>query len=312
MTMLRRCLSIFLSIFMLPLVLAASAPSRAAAPEPTLRFEHLSVQQGLAQESVLSIVQDRDGFMWFGTQSGLSRYDGYRFVHYRSEIGNPRSLSSNWVRVLHLDRHGRMWLGTDGGLNRYDPATRSFTLYAPHEPTRRGTGNRQIKAMIGDGKDGLWIGTADGLQHFDTETGKFTVWHHVPNDERTLRDDGIQALALDADGRLWIGTAAGLDSLAPNRRTVEHYPSQLDVRSRPVHALLVDAGQRLWVGRFGGLERRELRGPDAGRLRRFGPADGVGESWITTLYQDPDGTVWAGTHEDGLLRWRAGGERFDA
>ena len=303
---------LFLTMLALLAALQAALPARAAAPEPTLRFEHLSVQQGLAQESILAIVQDRDGFMWFGTQSGLSRYDGYRFVNYRSEIGNPRSLASNWVRVLHLDRHGRMWLGTDGGLNRYDPATRSFTLYAPQEPTRRGTGNRQIKAMIGDGRNGLWIGTADGLQHFDIDTGKFTVWHHVPNDPRTLRDDGIDALALDGDGRLWIGTAAGLDSLAPDRETVEHHATSLDRRARPVHALLVDAEQRLWIGRFGGLERRALRGPDAGRVRRFGPGDGIDDYWITTLYQDPDGAVWAGSHDDGLLRWRADGERFDA
>jgi len=299
-------------LFLMMLALLVALPAHAAAPEPTLRFEHLSVQQGLAQESILAIVQDRDGFMWFGTQSGLSRYDGYRFVNYRSEIGNPRSLASNWVRVLHLDRHGRMWLGTDGGLNRYDPATRSFTLYAPQEPSRRGTGNRQIKAMVGDGRNGLWIGTADGLQHFDLDSGKFTVWHHVPNDPRTLRDDGIQALALDADGRLWIGTAAGLDSLAPDRKTVEHHASSLDRRARPVHALLVDAEQRLWIGRFGGLERRVLRGLDAGSVRRFGPGDGIDGYWITTLYQDPDGAVWAGSHDDGLLRWRADGERFDA
>lgn len=303
---------LFWLMLALLVALPAMLPAHAAAPEPTLRFEHLSVQQGLAQESILAIIQDRDGFMWFGTQSGLSRYDGYRFVNYRSEIGNPRSLASNWVRVLHLDRHGRMWLGTDGGLNRYDPATRSFTLYAPQEPTRRGTGNRQIKAMVGDGRDGLWIGTADGLQHFDLETGKFTVWHHVPNDPRTLRDDGVNALALDADGTLWIGTAAGLDSLAPDRKTVEHHASGLDQRSRPVHALLVDADQRLWIGRFGGLERRALRGPGAGGVRRFGPGDGIDGYWITTLYQDLDGTVWAGSHDDGLLRWRADGERFDA
>ncbi|WP_306391153.1 hybrid sensor histidine kinase/response regulator [Telluria beijingensis] len=305
-------LRLFLSLLVLVLALPQALPLHAAAPEPTLRFEHLSVQQGLPQESILAMVQDRDGFMWFGTQSGLARYDGYRFVNYRSEIGNPRSLASNWVRVLHLDRHGRMWLGTDGGLNRYDPATRSFTLYVPHEPARRGTGNRQIRAMVGDGGDGLWIGTADGLQHFDTETGRFTVWHHVPNDVRTLRDDGIQALALDADGRLWIGTAAGLDSLAPDRKTVEHHPTHLDSRARPVHALLVDSEQRLWIGRFGGLERRALRGLDAGSVRGFGPGEGIGAAWITTLYQDADGTVWAGKHEDGLLRWRADRERFDA
>ena len=313
---------IMLRLFVL-LLLLATAPffavgAHAAPPEPTLRFEHLSVQQGLPQESVLSIVQDRDGFMWFGTQSGLTRYDGYRFVAHRNEIGNPRSLVNNWVRVLHLDRHGRMWIGTDGGLNRYDPNTRSFTLYLPNEPARRGNGNRQIKTMIGDGADGLWIGTADGLQHFDTETGRFTVWHHMPDNPRTLSDDGIQALALDADRRLWIGSAAGLDSLSPDRSEVTHHPSNLGPRETPVHALLVDDAQRLWVGRFGGLERRTLRGPQAGAVRRFGAQDGFGPYWVTALYQDED-SVWVGSHDDGLFRWRApktrdahGAERFDS
>ncbi|GAA0407610.1 two-component regulator propeller domain-containing protein [Massilia aurea] len=301
----------FLLLMLLALTALCAPLARAAAPEPTLRFEHLSVQHGLAQESVLSILQDADGFMWFGTQSGLSRYDGYRFVNYRTEIGNPRSLASNWVRAMLLDRQGRMWVGTDGGLNRYDPATRSFTLYAPNEPARRGAGNRQIKTMISDGQDGLWIGTADGLQYFDIDTGKFTVWHHVPNDPRTLRDDGIQALALGGDGRLWIGSAAGLDSLSADRQRVEHHGSDLSGRALPVHALLVDSQQRLWVGRYGGLERHGQGGPGKGALRRFGAGDGVGNEWITTLRQDADGTVWVGTHDDGLYRWRLQGDRFD-
>lgn len=302
-----------LRLFFLLLLLSLAPAMRAATPEPTLRFEHLSVQQGLPQESVLSIVQDRDGFMWFGTQSGLVRYDGYRFVGYRSEIGNPASLANNWVRVLHLDRHGRMWIGTDGGLNRYDPATRSFTHYAPNEPARRGNGNRQIKTIIGDGGDGLWIGTADGLQHFDTESGRFTVWHHVPGDPRTLSDDGIQALARASDGRLWIGTAAGLDSLSPDRNELRQHPSDLGPRETPVHALLVDGANRLWVGRFGGLERHMLGGPRAGEIRSFGVRDGLGPYWITALYQDGD-QVWIGSHDEGLFRWRAsndGRERID-
>ena len=145
-----------------------------AGPEPTLRFDHLSVQDGLPQESVLSIAQDREGFMWFGTQSGVSRFDGYRFTSYRNETGKPNSLANNWVRVLHIDRHGQLWLATDGGLNRFDPVTRSFTLYLPDQPARRGNGNRHIKALISDGGDGLWLGTGDGLQHFDMVSKRFT------------------------------------------------------------------------------------------------------------------------------------------
>ncbi|MBQ5948615.1 response regulator [Massilia sp. ST3] len=290
----------------------AMAPLATAAPEPTLRFDHLSVQHGLPQESVLSIAQDRDGFMWFGTQSGVSRFDGYRFITYRNELGNPKSLANNWVRALHVDRHGQLWLGTDGGLNRFDPATRSFTLFLPNETSRRGNGNRHIKTMISDGRDGLWIGTGDGLQHFDMVSKRFTSWHREPGEPGTLSDDGINALALDAGGRLWIGTAAGLDSFGPARRRFDHHPAGLARRDTPVHALLVDDGQRLWVGRFGGLERHALEGAERGRVRRYRTQDGMGPYWITALYQDQDGTLWAGSHDDGLYRWRVGGDRFDA
>ncbi|MCC2972022.1 two-component regulator propeller domain-containing protein [Massilia sp. IC2-476] len=293
------------------LLLAVCAGALAGPPRPTLRFEHLSVGQGLPQETVLAVLQDRDGFMWFGTQNGLSRFDGYRVINYRSVPGKPNSLSNSWVRVLHLDRHGRLWLGTDGGLNLYDPATQSFTLFVPEETARRGNGNRHINAIVGDGGDGLWIGTNDGLQYFDTALRRFTTWHHERGDERSLSDDNVNALVLDTTGRLWIGTGGGLDSLGPKRERIEHHPSGLGPRSNPVHALMIDGEQRLWVGRLGGLERHALAGPDAGKVKRFDAQDGVGPWWITTLYRDAGNEIWVGTHDDGLLRWRGREDRFD-
>lgn len=300
-----------LRLFATALLLAMCAGALAAPPRQTLRFEHLSVAEGLAQETVLAVLQDRDGFMWFGTQNGLSRFDGYRFINYRSVPGKPRSLSNSWVRVLHLDRHGRLWLGTDGGLNLYDPVTQSFTLFVPEETARRGNGNRHINAIVGDGRDGLWIGTNDGLQYFDTALRRFTTWHHEHGNDGSLSDDNVNALALDGAGRLWIGTGGGLDSLGPERTRIEHHPSGLDPRRNPVHALMVDGEQRLWVGRTGGLERRALTGPEAGKLRRFGPADGIGAWWITALYRDAGGEIWVGTHDDGLLRWRGREDSFE-
>ncbi|MDK6077343.1 two-component regulator propeller domain-containing protein [Massilia varians] len=298
------------------LLLVLSVGALAAPLRPTLRFEHLSVSEGLAQETVLAVVQDRDGFMWFGTQNGLSRFDGYRVINYRTVPGKPRSLSNSWVRVLHLDRHGRLWLGTDGGLNLYDPVTQSFTLFVPEETARRGNGNRHINAIVGDGRDGLWIGTNDGLQHFDTTLRRFTTWHHERGNEASLSDDNVNALALDAGGRLWIGTGGGLDSLVTGkhagRARIEHHPGGLGPRGNPVHALMVDGQGRLWVGRLGGLERRVLDGPDAGKVRRFGPEDGIGPWWITTLYRDAGNEIWVGTHDDGLLRWRGPEDKFES
>ncbi len=305
-------MSALLRMLAAALLLVLCANGFAAAPRLTLRFEHLSVAEGLTQESVLAVVQDRDGFMWFGTQNGLSRFDGYRFINYRSVPGQTRTLSNNWVRVLHLDRHGRLWLGTDGGLNLYDPITRSFTLFVPQETARRGNGNRHITAIVGDGRDGLWIGTSDGLQYFDTVLRRFTTWHHEKGNERSLSDDSVNALALDAGGRLWVGTGAGLDSMAPDRSRFEHHASGLGPRDSPVRALMIDGAQRLWVGRLGGLERRELAGKSAGAVRRFGQADGVGPWWITALYQDAGNEIWVGTHDNGLLRWRGPEDTFES
>ena len=140
----KRCL--FLVLALLWAIVAQAAPT------PTLRFEHLSVDDGLAQESVLSIVQDPDGFMWFGTQSGLSRYDGYRFTNFRNVVGDPKTLANNWVRVLYADRKGRLWIGTDGGLDRYEPQTGTFTGW---QGQLVGV-NAAVSARLRDWNGGLW------------------------------------------------------------------------------------------------------------------------------------------------------------
>ncbi len=110
------------------------APAQDRTQGRELRFEHLSIDQGLSQNSVFAILQDRMGFLWFGTQSGLNRYDGYRFEVLRRDPSDANSLSHNHVRVLHEDRAGMLWIGTrDGGLNRYDGRKKTFKRYR-HDP----------------------------------------------------------------------------------------------------------------------------------------------------------------------------------
>ncbi|MES3020138.1 MAG: two-component regulator propeller domain-containing protein [Pseudomonadota bacterium] len=290
-----------------------AAATSAAAPARSLRFEQFSVEQGLAQESVLAVVQDRDGFMWFGSQAGLSRYDGYRVQTYRNAANDRRSLADNWVRVLHVDHAGRLWVGTDGGLDRFDPATQSFTHYLTGEPAKRGNGNRHVRAIVGDGKRGLWIATGDGLQHLDTDSGKFTVHHHDKGDPASLADDQVHALARDGAGRLWVGTAGGLDSLAPGAASFVHHGAEAGPgkRSQAVRALLVDAAQNLWIGTVAGLETWALgTGAVPGARRNYGPAEGIKPGSVKVLYEDADRNVWVGTHADGLYRWMAPAGRF--
>jgi len=289
----------------LPALLLWSAAAGAGAPPRTLRFEQLSVEHGLAQETVLAIAQDKQGFIWLGTQAGLTRYDGYRTTTYKSAISDPRSLVDNWVRVLHLDRSGQLWVGTDGGLDRYNAGSHTFSHFLPQESPQRGNGNRHVRAIADDGLGGLWIATADGLQHVDPAGKRFTSWHHDPADAGSLASDQVNALARDAAGRLWVGTGAGLDMLAPGAARFRHYTvdAGADRKFNAVSALQVDDAQTLWVGTQGGLEQWRLLGAEPQR-RRLGAREGLKPGVaITALYQDSENQVWAGTQADGLLRW---------
>ncbi|WP_373923532.1 two-component regulator propeller domain-containing protein [Duganella sp. CF517] len=293
---------------MVPLLLLwglGVAAAWAAAPPRTLRFEQLGVENGLAQESVLAIAQDPQGFIWLGTQAGLTRFDGYRTVTYKSAVSDPNSLVDNWVRVLHVDGTGRMWVGTDGGLDLYDPSTRHFTHFAPQEPGQRGNGNRHVRAIVDDGLGGLWVGSADGLHHFNPSTKRFTSWHHDAADAGSLANDQVNALARDAAGRLWVATATGLDMLAPGAAHFRHYTMDAggDSRFNAVLSLQVDSAQTLWIGTMGGLEQWRLLGVEPQR-RRLGAREGINPGvGVTTLYEDVENQIWVGTQADGLFRW---------
>ena len=308
MLVFRRACDVFLLLFLLLGNWSWAAPAR------TLRFDQLSVEHGLAQESVLAIAQDRQGYMWFGSQSGLSRYDGYRVVVYKNIEGDRGSLADNWVGVLHVDSQGQLWVGTDNGLDRFDSASQTFIHYLPKEKSRRGNGNRHIHAILDDGARGFWIATSDGLQHFDTATGTFRSWHHEEGNPHSLGDNEIKALALDAQRRLWIGTVTGLDMLAPGSERFEHFAIDALPGSKynVIHSLLVDRQQNLWIGTMAGAERWRLgaagQAPQA-RLR-LGEKNGFSAIRVSSLYQDIDATVWVGSNADGLLRWQPESDTF--
>ena len=309
MLVFRRVCEVVLLLFLL----LPGGPA-AAAPAPTLRFDQLSVEQGLAQESVLAIAQDRQGYMWFGSQSGLSRYDGYRMVVYKNIEGDKTSLADNWVGELHVDSQGQLWVGTDNGLDRFDAASQTFTHFVPAEKSKRGNGNRHIHAILDDGARGFWIATSDGLQHFDPATGAFRTWHHEEGNPHSLGDNEIKALALDAQQRLWIGTVTGLDMLAPGSDRFEHFAVDTEPGSKynVIQSLLVDRQQNLWIGTMAGAERWRLGGAgQAPQSRlRLHEKQGFSAIRVASLYQDIDATVWLGSNADGLFRWQPESDTF--
>lgn len=286
-------------------------PAGAAAPR-SLRFQHLGLDEGLPQESVLTILQDRTGFMWLGTQAGLVRFDGYRARVFRNDPTDAASLVDNYVQTSHEDENGRLWFGTRGGLVRFDEAGQKFVRYALSVPGERDVRNSAVSSIVGDGRGGLWIGTGDGLVHLDPATGAVRTMRHDAQDASSLRDDRVTALALDPRGGLWVGTGIGLDLLPAGGSGFDHYDVEDgsgrgdarrgDARHNTISALSMGPRDTLWIGTAAGLQAWRLSdGPP--QRRRLGPRDGIGEVHVTRLYHDAGNNLWVGTELDGL-KWR--------
>ncbi len=294
------------------------APARAALPQ-SLRFERIGVDQGLPQETATAIVQDRQGFMWIGSQDGLARFDGYRFVVFRNRPDDPHSLADNWVTALREDGDGRLWIGTrSAGVMRQDIDPDTFVRYMPPDTARRGIGALQVRAMIRASgapatAHALWIATADGLERLDTRTGAFRTWHHEAGRSGSLASDNVLALALDRTGALWIGSDAGLDRLRPDGQGFDHFPitsgEAADEKPGTVTALQVDSRNRLWIGTPTGIQCWNLDAKAAAR-KLYGAADGAPADKVQAIVEDRKGTIWVGTWASGLFRLAAGSERF--
>jgi ligand-binding sensor domain-containing protein/signal transduction histidine kinase len=286
------------------LLLAGLCSVALASGPRSLRFERIGLDEGLSQESVLAILQDRDGFMWFGTQAGLNRFDGYRNQVFRNDPSDPSSLADNYVQAAYEDGQGRLWFGTRGGLARFDPATRKFVRLPLLAGGERSARNSAVTAIIGDGASGLWVGTGDGLVHLDPATGHFDTLRHVGFDTGSLRDARVTALALDPRGGLWIGTGVGLDHLAAGAVRFDHFDIDSGANSKrnAVTALSMGPRDTLWIGTDAGLEAWRI-GQGAPQRHHLGADEGMNDGRVRTLYHDQGSNLWVGTELDGL-KWR--------
>jgi signal transduction histidine kinase/ligand-binding sensor domain-containing protein len=192
-----------------------------------IRFQRLSGGTGLSQTRVAWLVQDKVGFMWFGTQYGLNRYDGYKSKVFKHEPGQPGSLSCVYVRSLLVDRAGTLWVGCDRFLDRFDPATETFKHYRIYTEISNGLPT-PIDRIREDHEGILWLATAKGLYRFDPASGRTTRFSHNPDDPSSLAANRINFVAEDREGRLWVASGNGLDQLDPGTGKV--------VRRAPTHA----------------------------------------------------------------------------
>lgn len=276
----------------------------------SLRFKRVTGEQQLPGSSVSAIVQDRNGFLWLGTDDGLARYDGYTFRVFRNEAQNPHSLSYNTITALLQDADGTLWVGTVHGLNRFQPVFERFIReHGDDEDDReaRLLGKACITSLAQDHSGTIWIGTEeDGLFALDGEDGEIEAYRHDPDDDDSLSHNDVHAIYEDSRQRLWIATAAGLDLFDSESEEFTHRLQASGDEggdNASIVALLEDHAHALWLGTKEGLGRLADDGVTWYRHDAADPSS-IGHGMITALLEDHMGTLWIGTEGGGLSSFR--------
>ena len=285
-----------------------------------MRFEHLTMQDGLSQNAVQAIFQDSRGFLWIGTQDGLNRFDGYSFTVFRHDAEDPASLSGSNILAIAEDRAGFLWAGTWGsGLSRFDPATESFISYRhlPEDP--HSLSDDTVTSILLDSKGSLWVGTLNGLNRFNPRIDGFDHFGHLPGDPASLSSNVISVIFEDSQHRLWIGTGAlglpgaGLNRFNPETGKVTRFghddSDPTSLVSNNISAIYEAPDGNFWIG-TGGYELPgkglDLFNPRTGTAFHYSPDAEIDDTLsgenIAALWGDDGETLWIATRADGLNR----------
>lgn len=309
-----RSIKVFIILCFMLISLSASLSPHIYTPAADEKFERLTVQEGLRYNTVLCIIQDSKGFVWFGTQEGLNRFNGYTFDHYKNDPANLHSLRSNEILSLCEDHQGVLWVGTTKGLHKYDRYLDRFTWYqnVPDDPTSLSSNN--VTVIYEDSAGELWIGTGGGgLNQFDRQKEQFIRYKSRKNDESSLISFHIRAILEDKNGFLWIGTMKGLDRF--NRQAGQfihytHHPDDANSLSEyDIYTIYEDTRGRLWIGTIDGLNLYD-RQKDQFIRYKHDPTEphSLNGNFVFSICEDQYGSLWVGTL-NGLNRLDAEEEK---
>lgn len=249
-----------------------------------LNFNHLSVADGLIQGTVHAIIQDQHGFIWFGTQQGLNRYDGVTFKTYLHDPQDPNSLPADWIWSLYVDPRGQLWVGTHrGGLARYDDAIDGFHRVA--------SSSMDVRQIAADHDGTLWLAiNGRGAARYTPSSEQIEIIELADPDTPVTR-----SVYTDAYDNVWLGTEKGLLRRDPLKKTFDQIPGiPLDTRINR----LSGNGNDLWIAtEKRGLYRVDITTFEVQQLTSSETAaqgTTLASNTIREVLADEQGNVWVG------------------
>ncbi len=287
-------------------VLACSVTALSALSQPrNLVFERISLAQGLSQDIVKTILQDHQGFLWFGTEDGLNRYDGYSVRVYKHDPRDSTTLAFNTINDLYEDSRDRLWIGTDNGLDLYDPTSDRFIRFG-NMPADSGSLSDNVVLKIREDRHGtLWVATFHGLNRYDEVRHCFIRYRYDPHDASSINDDLVMSILPARDGSLWVATANGICRYEESSNRFTRYLFEARgghrrsilrlIEAQPGALWLVQADRGVWNFNIAEGSLQPLPLPTGRPANDRQLADGV----VSAIAVDNAGYLWIG-HFHGL------------
>ncbi len=294
-------------------------------------FRQITIKEGLSQSSILAILQDKKGFMWFGTGNGLNKFDGYTFTVYLNDPYDSTSISDNEITSIYEDKDGYIWIGTiNGVLNKFDRTTETFKhfnlayeknfksilneSYTSYPVSFVRNNDYSMTSICGDEKGNLWIGTwGNGLFRFDKKTNYSEHFYNDPANPNSLSYNRVSKIITDKNGILWVGTyGGGLNKIVINENTDEYSfvcykedKSDSSLSCNDIITVFEDSESNIWIGTYnGGLDELDKSQknllPDEAKFVHYFRKNDNNTNSIMTIIEDKE-NLWLGTLGGGLI-----------
>lgn len=284
-----------------------------AIAQRSIKFDKITVDDGLSQGNINWIHQDRQGFIWFATNGGLNKFDGTQFISYLHSDSDSNSISNNIINHISEDRHGKLWISTQNGLNIFDKSLDTFI----HFKNELNNPSNQISSTIEDDYGNYWIGSyGGGLIKYNLQTKRFKTYRNILKNPESISSNYITCLEKDKYGYIWIGTNdGGVNMLDPETGKFLRYvktdinTTSASISSNQINTIYEDNDGDLWIGTAEGIDL--LKPNSSGRNlnnrdeiinfhKQLYPRKAGASNSILSLYQGASGLIWFGTIDDGL------------
>lgn len=258
-----------------------------------LNFDNITTENGLSNNYVSCVKQDKEGWIWIGTSMGIEKFDGIKFKHYTIQINDSTSIKNFLIRNFFESKNGAFYACIEEyGLVKYNKRKDAFErLILKNTPVLT---DFSVKRIIEDKDGNLWVATKDGICKVDLKTGKITPLKNDKGNPRSLIDNYVRTVLLDESDKLWIGTMSGLDMYDLNTEKLIHFSSITPLLADDIHEICLDQNGRKWIatGNHGVIivdknnttfQRLVLNNKDARSLT------------VRSLFRDKENNFWIGT-----------------